>query len=105
MNDDMYAELLESVREGGKILRGEAEASRTRSVNVDAQAARRAREALGLSRSRFATVLGISERTLEGWEQGRRAPSGPARTLLQVAVRHPEAVLETLHTDRPREAS
>ena len=42
MNDDMYAELLESVREGGKILRGEAEASRTRSVNVDAQAARAA---------------------------------------------------------------
>ena len=48
----------------------------------------------GLSQARFAVLLGVSVRTLQDWEQGRRAPSGAARTLLLVADRNPHALLE-----------
>jgi len=51
------------------------------------------RESTGLSQSRFAQLLGVSPRTLQDWEQGRRAPSGAARTLLLVAARDPKALL------------
>ena len=52
------------------------------------------RERTGLSQARFATLLGVSVRTLQDWEQGRRAPSGAARTLLLVASKNPGALLE-----------
>ena len=52
------------------------------------------RQKTGLSQSRFATLLGVSVRTLQDWEQGRRAPSGAARTLLMVADRNPHALLD-----------
>lgn len=52
------------------------------------------REKTGLSQARFAQLLGVSVRTLQDWEQGRRAPSGAARTLLMVADRNPRALLE-----------
>jgi putative transcriptional regulator len=51
------------------------------------------RESTGLSQARFAQLLGVSPRTLQDWEQGRRAPSGAARTLLLVAARDPKALL------------
>ncbi len=51
------------------------------------------RERLGLSQSAFAALLGVSTRTLQDWEQGRRQPTGAARSLLRVADRHPEALL------------
>ena len=51
------------------------------------------REMTGLSQARFSELLGVSVRTLQEWEQGRRAPSGAARTLLQVAARDPKALL------------
>lgn len=52
------------------------------------------REKTGLSQSRFAELLGVSVRTLQEWEQGRRAPSGAARTLLMIAAKNPRALLE-----------
>ena len=52
------------------------------------------RQKVGLSQSRFATLLGVSVRTLQDWEQGRRAPSGAARTLLLIAEKNPAALLE-----------
>lgn len=52
------------------------------------------RERTGLSQARFAALLGVSVRTLQDWEQGRRAPSGAARTLLLVASKNPGALLE-----------
>ncbi len=52
------------------------------------------REKTGLSQPRFAELLGVSVRTLQEWEQGRRAPSGAARTLLMVADKNPRALLE-----------
>ncbi|HEY6281054.1 MAG TPA: helix-turn-helix domain-containing protein [Burkholderiales bacterium] len=52
------------------------------------------RERTGLSQARFAQLLGVSVRTLQEWEQGRRAPSGAARTLLLIAAKNPHALLE-----------
>ena len=52
------------------------------------------RERTGLSQARFAELLGVSLRTLQDWEQGRRAPSGAARTLLQIANKNPRALLD-----------
>ena len=52
------------------------------------------RERTGLSQAKFASLLGVSVRTLQEWEQGRRAPSGAARTLLLVAAKNPQALLE-----------
>ena len=48
----------------------------------------------GLSQAQFAAALGVSKRTLEQWEQGRRKPSGAAKTLLLIAERHPEVLIE-----------
>ncbi len=52
------------------------------------------REKTGLSQTEFARLLGVSMRTLQEWEQGRRAPSGAARTLLLIAEKNPLALLE-----------
>jgi len=52
------------------------------------------REKTGLSQARFAELLGVSVRTLQEWEQGRRAPSGAARTLLLIAAKNPGALLD-----------
>lgn len=54
----------------------------------------RAREKAGLSQSKFAELLGVSVRTLQDWEQGRRDPSGAAKTLIKVAEYHPEVLRE-----------
>ena len=53
-----------------------------------------ARAASGLSQAQFAALMGVSVRTLQEWEQGRRKPSGAAQTLLAVAARHPEVLRE-----------
>ncbi len=52
------------------------------------------RKKTGLSQARFASLLGVSVRTLQDWEQGRRAPSGAARTLLLIAHKNPSALLD-----------
>lgn len=52
------------------------------------------RESIGLSQAEFAKLLGVSVRTLQEWEQGRRIPSGPARTLLRIANKNPKVLLE-----------
>lgn len=52
------------------------------------------RERTGLSQTRFAELLGVSVRTLQDWEQGRRAPNGAARTLLQIAYKNPRVLLD-----------
>ena len=52
------------------------------------------REKVGLSQSQFASLIGVSIRTLQDWEQGRRCPSGPARALLTIAHRNPKAFLD-----------
>ena len=82
---DVWQEVLDGVREiaagGGKRQR----------VDVKSPVVR-ARLKSGLSQAEFAAVLGVSKRTLEQWEQGRRKPSGAARTLLKIAERHPKVL-------------
>ena len=58
------------------------------------------RRFVGLSQPRFAAALGISVHTLRNWEQGRRAPEGPALALLRVAARHPRVLFENLGSAR-----
>ena len=78
-------EILEGVRE---IKRGEYR----RVITVPSITS--IREGTGLLQSHFAQLLGVSVRTLQEWEQGRRAPSGAARTLLMIAAKNPGALLE-----------
>ncbi len=52
------------------------------------------RDKTGLSQAQFAKLLGVSARTLQDWEQGRRAPSGAARTLLLIAAKNPQSLLD-----------
>lgn len=82
---DVGSEILEGIRE---IKRGDM----GRLTSLPSVA--RIREGTGLSQAHFARLLGVSVRTLQEWEQGRRAPSGAARTLLMVASRNPKALLE-----------
>lgn len=94
MSDELFAELIQSIRDGGAILRGEKEPSR--SFVVETPDVRHIREGFQLSQAEFAALLGISLRTLQNWEQGRRIPQGAARVLLQVAAKHPEAVWDVV---------
>ena len=98
MNEQLVDELLESVGEGGAILQGETRPSRTFEFEEPDVVA--IRKEYGLSQDRFASLLGISVRTLQNWEQGRRTPHGPAKMLLRVAARHPKAILETVSSGR-----
>ncbi len=53
-----------------------------------------ARSRLGMSQAELASLMGVSTRTLQDWEQGRRKPTGAAQTLLRVAIAHPEVLLD-----------
>lgn len=83
--EKFQSDLLESVRQmkAGK-------AARTTLVQLTPAADARAK--VGVSQTEFARLLGVSVRTLQDWEQGRREPSGAAKTLLRIAVRSPEAI-------------
>ena len=80
---DLGAELLESVRQmtakKGRIVMSSVISARKKS---------------GLSQTEFAKLLGVSVRTLQDWEQGRRQPSGAAKTLIAIAERRPEVLRE-----------
>lgn len=84
---DIWQEVLEGVREikagGGR-----------RTVVQPRSPVARARLRTGLTQVQFAALLGVSRRTLEQWEQGRREPSGAAKTLIRVAELHPEILRE-----------
>jgi putative transcriptional regulator len=94
MREDLFEELVASVREGGAILRGEKVPSRT--FVAPGVEVKSVRAKYKLSQREFAAMLGISVRTLQNWEQGRRSPEGPARVLLLIAAKHPEAVLDVV---------
>lgn len=81
------ADLLQSVKQ---MRRGKA----ARVTKVKLPAAAEARAKTGLSQKDFADLIGVSARTLQDWEQGRREPTGAAKTLLRVAATHPKVLLE-----------
>ena len=94
MKEQDFENLVEGVRQAGRIRRGEMKPSRvTEFKPVDVKAVRRR---LGKSQSEFARMIGVSVATLQNWEQGRRRPEGPARALLRVAAANPEAVAAAL---------
>jgi DNA-binding transcriptional regulator YiaG len=106
MAEDSSGEMLRPVRKtvlelqpDGSIIRKVTD--RAGNVAVDTISAEQrlsleARIRLEMSQQQFAAMLGISVRTLHEWEQGRREPSGAARTLLKIAARHPEVVREVI---------
>ena len=95
MNDKLFNELLDSIKQSGKIRRNEMKASRV--FDFDNPDVKEIRMQYGLSQDKFAKMLGISASTLRNWEQGRRKPEGPARILLTIAAKHPEAVLDSVY--------
>lgn len=86
---NFHRDLLQSVKQmkSGK-------AARKTRVKVPAVVA--ARNKSGLSQPQFAELLGISVRTLQKWEQGEREPSGAAKSLIRIAQRHPEVLLDAI---------
>jgi putative transcriptional regulator len=100
VNDSDFEELIESVKQAGRIRRGEMEPART--FEVKAADVKAIRTKLNKSQSEFALMIGVSVSTLQNWEQGRRQPDGPARALLKVASENPSAVAEAL--DQGQEA-
>lgn len=84
---DIGAELLQSVREMKAGKRG-------RVHEVKISAVMEARHKVGLSQAQFAMLLGVSKRTLQDWEQGRREPSGAAKSLLKLAEKRPDILRE-----------
>src|SRR5580698_4253719 len=95
MKKQMFEELLESVREGGAILRGEKKSSR-RTI-ARASGVRVIRERTSLSQSEFAHLIGVSVKTLQNWEQDRRRPTGPAAALLSIIEHNPALAVKAIH--------
>lgn len=99
MNEDLFDELVQSVREMGAISRGEVKPSRVTEIAMPD--ARQVREDLGFSQAEFARVLQVSVATIRNWEQQRRQPTGPARVLLTIVQQRPD-VLKLIANDAKR---
>ncbi len=94
MKEELFEELIASIREAGAIRRGEKKPSRV--FKVEKPDIKAIRGTMGMTQTQFAALLGISVNTLRNWEQGRREPEGPARVLLLVAAHRPDAILESI---------
>jgi len=89
-----FDNLVGSIRQAGKIKRGEMKPRRTFQFNpADIKGIR---QKLKKSQAEFALMIGVSISTLQNWEQGRRRPDGPAQALLKIAAERPDAVIEAL---------
>ena len=89
-----FGSLVKSLKQAGRIRRGKMKASRR--VEFRPADIRGIRLTLKKSQAEFALMIGVSVATLRNWEQGRRAPNGPARALLKVAAENPRAVAHAL---------
>lgn len=94
MNNEDFADLVESIKQADEIKNGTVEPSRT--FEFSPMDIKEIRNRLEKSQSEFALMIGVSVGTLQNWEQGRRKPVGPARALLKVASENPQAVREAL---------
>lgn len=86
---DLEAELIESVRQ---MTEGKTSVAYSPVIA--------ARKASGFSQAQFAVLLGVSVRTLQGWEQGRRQPRGAAKTLIAIAQKNPEILASLANDER-----
>ena len=103
MNKKNFDLLLESMREGGEILRGERKPSR-QFVVENKEDVQQVRQTFNLSQDTFAKFMGVSVGTLRNWEQGRRHPTGAARVLLRIAIRQPKLFADVVSEDYPEMA-
>jgi putative transcriptional regulator len=94
MSSELYRELRESIKEAGRIRRGQMKPSQV--FRYNAVDIRKLRESVDVSQSQFARMIGVSKSTLQNWEQGRRHPRGPAKALLRVFEKDPKAVVRAL---------
>jgi putative transcriptional regulator len=94
MSSKLFRDLSKSIKEAGKIRRGQAKPSRV--FTYDGIDIRRLRESIPVSQTQFAHMIGVSKNTLQNWEQGRRRPRGPAQALLRVFEKDPKAVVRAL---------
>jgi putative transcriptional regulator len=95
MEDQLFNDLLKSVSEAGEFLSGERKPSRV--FTVDAYSVREIRESLSLSQRQFASIVHVSVKTLQNWEQGVRTPDGAAAALLTAIRNDPKHVLAALN--------
>ena len=91
-NRDIGAEILDGINEIKDFKKGRIKL-RTNELSEPSEP-KIIRSKLNLSQSAFAGLLGVSIRTLQDWEQGRRVPQGPAVALLRIAEQHPEVFVE-----------
>ena len=94
MDNDMFDELMTSVQEMDGIVKGQKQP--TRRFEFREPEVKAIREKMGVSQDKFAVILGVSKRTVENWEQGRRHPTGAARSLLKIFEADPQHALEAL---------
>ena len=95
MNDKDFKKLVKSVKQMGSIMQGDKIAHRRTVLStVDVKGLR---EKIGLTQNEFSRMIGVSIKTLQNWEQGRREPEGPAKALLRVVEKAPQAVMSALH--------
>jgi len=95
MDDKMFNELLESVKEAGAIMHGKAKPSRA--FDYPEPQVKLIRSRTNLSQEKFAHLIGVKPSTLKNWEQGRRKPTGPAKALLRIVEANPELAIRALH--------
>ena len=96
MRKDDFSKLVESIKQAGEIKKGSRKPSRI--SQYDTPNIKDIRKKLRVSQVEFALMIGVSTSTLQNWEQGRRKPEGPAKALLRVAEKDPEAVIKALHS-------
>ena len=94
MDNKMFDEWMASVQEMDGIIKGQKKP--TRRFEFPDPEVKAIRERMGVSQDRFAMILGVSKRTVENWEQGRRHPTGAARSLLKIVEADPQHALEAL---------
>ena len=92
-SQDIGQEILDGIKEIKRFKKGQGNALVTRQLK-DPSPAKKIREKLSLSQDAFASLMGVSTRTIQDWEQGRREPQGPAKSLLRVAEQHPEVFVD-----------
>jgi putative transcriptional regulator len=86
--------IAQGLQEAVAYVKGDTRGARVTVIEVET--ALQTRLKMKLNQAEFADLLGVSQRTLENWEQGRSRPNGAARSLLRVAAKNPKMVLESL---------
>ncbi|MBT8420938.1 MAG: helix-turn-helix domain-containing protein [Gammaproteobacteria bacterium] len=96
MKEQDFSELAASIEQAGRIKQGKERPGRV--FSYPAPNVKTIRDGLGISQSEFALMIGVGLSTVRNWEQGRRAPQGPAKALLRIAEKEPNAVIKALHS-------